>query len=84
MGNTLAMKIRNASQDLLEAALDFAGRHAAAFDRRIEISARTELHDLAPVLVLVLDEVDGLDDVHVVQRRGYTELRRELLDILLL
>ena len=54
MGNTLAMKIRNACQDLLEAALDFAGRHAAALDRRIEISARAELHDLAPVLVLVL------------------------------
>ncbi len=84
MGNTLTVQIRDAGEDLLEAALDLAGRHATALDGRIQVTAWAELHDLAPVLVLVLDEIDGLDDVHVMQRRRYAELRGEFLDILLL
>jgi hypothetical protein len=36
------------------------------------------------VVRLVLDEIDGLDDVLVVERRRDAELGRELLDIFLL
>lgn len=68
MGNTLAVKIVHAGQDLLEAALDLARRHAPSLDRCVEVSAWAELHDFAPVLILVLDEIDGLDDVDVMQR----------------
>ena len=84
VGYTLTMKVGDAGQDLLEAAFDLARRHATTFDSRVQVAAWAELHDLAPVLVLVLDEVDGLDDVHVMQRRRYAELGRELLDVLLL
>jgi hypothetical protein len=33
------------------------------------------------MVVLILDEVDGLDDVGVMERRGDAELRGELLDV---
>ena len=84
MGNTLTVKIRNTGEDLLEAALDLARRHPTALYRRIQVTAWAELHDLAPVLGLVLNEVDSLDDVDVMRRRRYTELCRKLLDVLLL
>ena len=84
MGHALAMEVGYPRQDLLETTLDLARGHPAALDGRIQVASRTELHDLAPVLVLVLDEVDRLDDVHVMQRGRYAELRRELLDVLLL
>lgn len=84
MGHALSMEIGDTGKDLLEATLDFAGGHAAALDSRVQVAAGAELHNLAPMLVLVLDEVDGLDDVHVMQRRRYAELGRELLDVLLL
>lgn len=67
VGHALAVQVRHASEDLLEAALDLAGRHAASLDRRVEVSSRTELHDFAPMLGLVLDEIDRLDDVDMVQ-----------------
>jgi hypothetical protein len=66
MRNTLTMKVRNAGEHLLEAALDLAGTHPTLLDRSIEITTRAELHDFTPVLRLVLDEVDRLDDVDVV------------------
>ena len=37
-------------------------------DGGVQITAWAELHDLTPVLVLVLDKVDGLDNVRVMQR----------------
>ena len=84
MGNTLTVKICDTGEDLLEAALNLARRHPTALDGRIQVTTGAELHDLAPMLVLILDEVDGLDDIHVVQRGRYAELGREFLDILLL
>lgn len=69
MGHTLAMQIGHARQDLLEAALDFTWGHASLLDGRIEVTSRTELHHLAPVLSLVLYQIDGLDDIDVVQCR---------------
>ena len=84
MRNTLAVQVGDTSQDLLEAALDLGRGHAPALDGSIEVAAGTELHDFAPVLVLVLHKVDRLHNVDVVQRRRYAELRRELLDVLLL
>ena len=84
MGHALAMEVGDPRQDLLETALDLARGHPAALDGRIQVTTGAELHDLAPMLVLILDEVDGLDDIHVVQRRRYAELGREFLDILLL
>lgn len=65
MCDALTMQIRYAGQDLLEAALDFGWGHAPAFDSSIKIATGTELHDLAPVKVFVLDEVNRLDDVDV-------------------
>lgn len=67
VGDTLTVQIVNAEEDLLETTLDFARRHVALLDGSVEIPAGTELHDFAPVLLLVLDEVDGFDDVDVVE-----------------
>jgi hypothetical protein len=84
VGDTLGMQILDTLQDLFETTLDFTRAHAAALDRSVEIAARTVLHDFTPVLVLILDEIDGLDDVDVVERRGNTEFRSEFLDVFLL
>jgi hypothetical protein len=67
VSNTLGVEVRNALQNLPEAALNFARGHAPSLDRCVEIATRTELHDLAPVLIFVLDKIDGLDDVDVMQ-----------------
>ena len=66
MGDTLTMQIGDAGQDLLEAALNLAWGHATALDRRIQVTAWAELHYFAPMLVLVLDKIDGLDDIDMV------------------
>lgn len=84
MGDTLAVEVVDASEDLLEAAFDLRWRHAAAFDRSIEITARAELHNFTPVQLLVLDEINRLDDVDVMKGRRNAELGSELLDVLLL
>ena len=67
MGNTLRVEVRNTMQYLAEATLDFARRHLPFLDRGIEITTWTELHDLAPVLIVVLYKIDGLDNVDMVQ-----------------
>ena len=41
-------------------------------------------HDFTPVVLLILDQVNGLDNVLVVEGGRDTELARQLLDILLL
>lgn len=51
-------------------------------DGGVQITAWAELHDLTPMLVLVLDKVDGLDNVRVMQRRRDAEFGGELLNIL--
>jgi len=67
VSNTLGVEVRKTLQNLTEATLDFARGHAPFLNRRIEIATRTKLHDLAPVLIFVLDKVDGLDNVDVMQ-----------------
>lgn len=67
---------------LFERALDFGGGHAAFLDGRVEVASGTILHHFAPVLMLVLDQVDRFDDVRVSERRGDAELGGELLDVL--
>jgi hypothetical protein len=84
VSDALAVQVCDAVQNLLEAAFDFRRRHAAFLDRGVEVAAGTKLHHFAPVLVFILNEVNGLDNVDVVQRRRYAELGGEFLDILLL
>ena len=38
------------------------GDDTRLLDRPVQIAPGAELHDLSPVVVLVLDEIDGLDD----------------------
>jgi len=83
MGNTLTMQVRDSSQDLPEAAFYFTRRHAPLLYRSVEISTRAELHHFAPVLALILYEVDSLDDVNVVESGRDTEFCCEFLDIFL-
>ena len=82
--DTLAVKVGDATQNLLEATFDFHGRHPSFLDGGVQIPSGTKLHDLAPMQILVLHQVDGLHDVDVMERRRDTELGSELLDILLL
>jgi len=65
VSNTLRMEIGNSLQDLLEATFDFARRHTPFLDRGVEVTTGAEFHDLTPVLILILDEIDGLNDVDV-------------------
>lgn len=67
VGNTLRVKIFNAGKNLLEAALDLARRHASLLDGSVQVTARAILHDFAPMLILILHKVDGLNDVHMMQ-----------------
>ena len=83
MSYTHRVKVCNTVEDLLEAADDFSLSHASALDGCIEVSTGAVLHDFAPVVSVILDEVDSLDDVHVVKSRRNTELGRELLDVFL-
>jgi len=83
MGNALRVKVCDASEELLEAALDLARAHLALLDGGVEIPTRTVLHHFAPMMLLVLDEVDRLDNVGMVQGRGDTKLGRELFDVFL-
>jgi hypothetical protein len=84
MGDALRMEVGDALEDLLERAFDLTGRHAALLDGGIEVASGTELHDLAPALLLVLHQVDGLDDVDMVKSRRDAELCSQLLDVLFL
>lgn len=82
VGDALRVEVLDALEDLFEATLYLAGTHAAASDRRIEITTRTVLHDFAPVLILVLDKINSLDNVRVVEGGGNAEFGSEFLDIL--
>lgn len=69
---------------LLERALDFTGAHTAPLDGSVKISTRTVFHDFTPLLVFILNEVDGFDDIGVVERGADAELGSQLFDVLLL
>lgn len=84
MGDTLRVEILDTDEKLLEATFAFAGAHLTLFDGSVEVSTGTVLHDFAPVVCLVLDEIHRLDDINMMECRGYTELGRQLLDVLLL
>jgi hypothetical protein len=53
-------------------------------DRSIQVPTRAKFHDLTPMLCLVLHEINSLDDVWMVQRRGDTEFCSEFLDVFFL
>ena len=84
MGDALRVEVLDTLENLFETTLYLTGTHATTSDRRVEITAGTVLHDLAPVLVLILDKINGLDDVWVVEGRRDAEFGSELLDILFL
>lgn len=84
MSDSGRMKVGDSVEDLFEVALDLLGRHRSLLDGGVEISSWTVLHDLAPVLSFVLDEIDGFDDVGMMKGRGDAELGGELLDVVLL
>ncbi len=81
--DTLRVEVLDTAQDLAKTALDLLAGHAALLDGRIQIASSAVLHDLAPVMLLVLHQVDRLDDVDVMQGGGDAELGGELLDVLL-
>lgn len=83
MGDALAVKISNPIEHLFETALHFARGHSTLFDGSIEVTARTEFHHLAPMLIFVFDEVDGFNNIGVVKSGRYTELCGEFLNVLL-
>lgn len=59
------------------------GKDVPFLDRGVEVAARTEFHDFAPVHAFVLNEIDGLDDVGMVQGGGDAKLCGQLLDVFL-
>lgn len=67
VGNTLRMEVGNSLQDLFEATLGFAWRHTPFFDCGVEVATGAEFHDLTPVLVLILNEIYGLNDVDMME-----------------
>ena len=81
---TLTMEVVHTCENLFEAAFDFGRRHSTPLDRRVQITSRAELHDLAPVHVLILHKIDRLDNVDMMESRRDAELGCELLDVFLL
>lgn len=81
MSDTLTVQVRHASENLLEAAFNLAGGHAALLYRRVKISSGTEFHDFTPMLLLVLNEINRLDNIDVVQCGRYAKLCSQLLDV---
>jgi hypothetical protein len=83
VGDSLTVQIGNATQDLLETALDFVRRHPSFLDGSIEVATGTKFHNFAPFVVFILKKIDSLDDVDVVQSRGDAEFGSQLLDVFL-
>ena len=64
------VQVGDAGEDLFEVAVDLGGSEVALLDDGVQVAARAVLHDLAPVLLLVLDQVNRLDDVVAEGGRG--------------
>lgn len=62
---------------------DHMQKDAPSLDRGVEVAPGAEFHDFAPVQVLVLDEIDGLDDVGMVEGGGDAKLGGQFLDVFL-
>ena len=71
---------RNLS-NLFEGTLHFAGTHASAFDSGIKISTRAVFHNLTPMLIFVLYEIDRFNNILVMKCRTDTKLGGEFLDV---
>jgi hypothetical protein len=69
VSNTHAVEVSDTGEDLLEVRVDLGGSEVAFLDRRVKVAAGTILHHFAPMLLLVLNEVDGLDDVVALTRK---------------
>lgn len=75
------MEIPNTRKNLLEAALDFRGGHAAFTNSIVQVPARTKLHHNTPLGIVVLHQVDGFHNIGLAERRGDAKFRSELLHI---
>lgn len=71
-----AVQVGDTTQDLKGAAGDFISRHLARHDNGEQVKG-TVLHDFEPAALFVND-VNGLNDVSVVQGGAYAELSRDL------
>jgi hypothetical protein len=74
MSDTHRVKVLDSLEDLLETALDLADAHVALLDGGVQVSTGAILHDFTPVMLLVLNEIDSLDDVGMVQSRRDAKL----------
>ena len=84
VGDAHLVHVLDPAHQLLEVAVGLdhvepAGRQ----HQRVQIPAGAEFHDLAVVALGVLQQVEGVDDVGVPQRRGDAEFRRQALLVLL-
>ena len=66
MSHTHGMQVCYSRHNLLEEAVDLFGGHVALLDSCVKVSARAVLHDLTPMLLLILDEVHRFDHIDVV------------------
>ena len=73
------MKVLDADDELLEVTVDFRLLHHAGLDGLVQVTVRTVFHDLTPVLVLILYQIDRLDDILVMQSRRNAKLARQPL-----
>lgn len=60
---------RNTLQAFFHSHNPFNDTNSPFLDSSVQVSTRAELHHFTPMLVLILDEIDGLDDIGMVQRR---------------
>lgn len=67
VSDALTMQICNSTEDLLEAALYFAGGHTSFLDGCVQVATWTVFHDFTPPLLFVLYEVHRFNDIDVVQ-----------------
>ena len=83
VGHTLRMEVGNPLQDLLEATFGFAWSHTPFLDRGVEVTTWAEFHDLAPVLILILNEIYSLNDVDVMEGGRYAKFGGKFLHVFL-
>ena len=67
MCDSMLVQISNSSDQLFEAALFLGLLHVVLLNQAAEVSARAELHNMTPPIVLVQTEISSHNDVWVVQ-----------------
>ena len=63
MSDSHRVQVRDTGDDLLEVGIDLHRFEVTLLDRCVKVSSRAVLHNFAPMLLFVLNEIDSFDNV---------------------